>query len=93
VVAFLHGGSPFKVWQPDSFRIRLNRRSTFNYSRDILEIHAKSNCVGLVGVRGFGGITCIQPGENDARSDAFLYVGLEGRSIPGRAPEIAGRTA
>jgi hypothetical protein len=36
VVAFLHGGSPFKVWQPDSFRIRLNRRSTFNYSRDIL---------------------------------------------------------
>jgi hypothetical protein len=38
VVAFLHGGSPFKVWQPDSFRIRLNRRSTFNYSRDILRI-------------------------------------------------------
>jgi hypothetical protein len=36
VVAFLHGGSPFKVWQPDSFRIRLNRRSTFNYCRDIL---------------------------------------------------------
>jgi hypothetical protein len=36
VVAFLHGGSPFKVWQPDSFRIRLNRRSTFNYGRDIL---------------------------------------------------------
>jgi hypothetical protein len=30
VVAFLHGGSPFKVCQPDSFRIRLNRRSTFN---------------------------------------------------------------
>jgi hypothetical protein len=39
VVAFLHGGSPFKVWQPDSFRIRLNRRSTFNYSRDILDRH------------------------------------------------------
>ena len=37
VVAFLHGGSPFKVWQPDSFRIRLNRRSTFNYGWDILE--------------------------------------------------------
>jgi transposase len=36
VVSFLHGGSPFKVWQPDSFRIRLNRRSTFNYRRDIL---------------------------------------------------------
>ena|ERR1035441_6147338 len=36
VVAFLHGGSPFKVWQPDSFRIRLNRRSTFNYGWDIL---------------------------------------------------------
>ena len=30
MVRFLHGGSPFKVWQPDSFRIRLNRRSTFN---------------------------------------------------------------
>jgi hypothetical protein len=38
VVTFLHGGSPFKVSQPDSFRIRLDRRSTFNYSRDILEI-------------------------------------------------------
>ena len=38
VVAFLHGGSPFKVWQPDSFRIRLNRRSTFNYGWDILSI-------------------------------------------------------
>jgi hypothetical protein len=37
VVAFLHGGSPFKVWQPDSFRIRLNRRSTFNYCWDILQ--------------------------------------------------------
>src|SRR5208282_5844450 len=37
VVAFLHGGSPFKVWQPDSFRIRLNRRSTFNYGWDILQ--------------------------------------------------------
>jgi hypothetical protein len=37
VVAFLHGGSPFKVWQPDSFRIRLNRRSTFNYGWDILK--------------------------------------------------------
>jgi hypothetical protein len=24
------------VWQPDSFRIRLNRRSTFNYGWDIL---------------------------------------------------------
>jgi hypothetical protein len=36
MVRFLHGGSPFKVWQPDSFRIRLNRRSTFNYGRDIL---------------------------------------------------------
>jgi hypothetical protein len=36
VVAFLHGGSPFKVWQPDSFRIRLNRRSTFNYGWDII---------------------------------------------------------
>jgi hypothetical protein len=36
VVTFLHGGSPFKVSQPDSFRIRLDRRSTFNYSRDIL---------------------------------------------------------
>ena len=36
VVAFLHGGSPFKVSQPDSFRIRLDRRSTFNYSRDTL---------------------------------------------------------
>ena len=36
VVAFLHGGSPFKVWQPDSFRIRMNRRSTFNYGWDIL---------------------------------------------------------
>src|ERR1017187_3353043 len=36
VVAFLHGGSPFMVWQPDSFRIRLNRRSTINYRRDIL---------------------------------------------------------
>jgi hypothetical protein len=40
VVAFLHGGSPFKVWQPDSFRIRLNRRSTFNYSPDILALAA-----------------------------------------------------
>jgi hypothetical protein len=29
VVRFLHGGSPFKVWQPDSFRIRLNRRSNY----------------------------------------------------------------
>jgi hypothetical protein len=37
VVAFLHGGSPFIVWQPDSFRIRLNRRSTFNYGWDILQ--------------------------------------------------------
>jgi signal transduction histidine kinase len=37
-VSFLHGGSPFKVWQPDSFRIRLNRRSTFNYGWDILRI-------------------------------------------------------
>jgi membrane protease YdiL (CAAX protease family) len=36
VVAFLHGGSPFKVSQPDSFRIRLDRRSTFNYGWDIL---------------------------------------------------------
>jgi hypothetical protein len=36
MVTFLHGGSPFKVSQPDSFRIRLDRRSTFNYSRDIL---------------------------------------------------------
>jgi hypothetical protein len=36
-ISFLHGGSPFKVWQPDSFRIRLNRRSTFNYGWDILE--------------------------------------------------------
>ena len=36
MVSFLHGGSPFKVSQPDSFRIRLDRRSTFNYSRDIL---------------------------------------------------------
>jgi len=39
VVTFLHGGSPFKVWQPDSFRIRLNRRSTFNYGWDILSQH------------------------------------------------------
>jgi len=35
-VSFLHGGSPFKVWQPDSFRIRRNRRSTCNYGWDIL---------------------------------------------------------
>jgi hypothetical protein len=41
VVAFLHGGSPFKVWQPDSFRIRLNRRSTFNYGWDILSLTYK----------------------------------------------------
>jgi hypothetical protein len=27
------------VWQPDSFRIRLNRRSTFNYGWDILRVH------------------------------------------------------
>lgn len=40
VAAFLHGGSPVKVWQPDSFRIRLNRRSTFNYRRDILRDRA-----------------------------------------------------
>jgi hypothetical protein len=38
VVTFLHGGSPFMVWQPDSFRIRLNRRSTFNYGWDILAV-------------------------------------------------------
>jgi hypothetical protein len=41
VVTFLHGGSPFKVSQPDSFRIRLDRRSTFNYSRDILAVFGK----------------------------------------------------
>lgn len=35
-VATLHGGSLFKAWQPDSFRIRVNRRSAFNYSWDIL---------------------------------------------------------
>src|SRR5208282_3607520 len=44
VVAFLHGGSPFKVWQPDSFRIRLNRRSTFNYGWDILIIFSWPMC-------------------------------------------------
>jgi predicted CopG family antitoxin len=42
VVAFLHGGSPFKVWQPDSFRIRLNRRSTFNFGWDILGEQAQA---------------------------------------------------
>ena len=31
MVAFLHGGSSFQtIWQPDSFRTGLNRRSTFN---------------------------------------------------------------
>jgi hypothetical protein len=54
VVAFLHGGSPFKVWQPDSFRIRLNRRSTFNYGWDILYFSAKSHANQQGGVmRGF----------------------------------------
>ena len=38
-----HGGSPFKVSQPDSFRIRLDRRSTFNYSRDTLTV-IRSGC-------------------------------------------------
>jgi hypothetical protein len=45
VVAFLQGGSPFKVWQPDSFRIRLNRRSTFNYRRDILRRLARGHLI------------------------------------------------
>jgi hypothetical protein len=57
MVRCLHGGSPFKVSQPDSFRIRLDRRSTFNYSRDILlfgttyyslvGLHASHVVVGL----------------------------------------------
>jgi hypothetical protein len=38
MVRFLHCGSPFTVWQLDSFRIRLNRRSTFNYGLDIANI-------------------------------------------------------
>src|ERR1019366_1357549 len=33
---FLRGGSSLKVWQPDSFRSRPNRRSTFNYGWTLL---------------------------------------------------------
>lgn len=38
MVALLHGGSPFRVWQPDSFIIRLSRRSSFNDGWDTLAV-------------------------------------------------------
>jgi hypothetical protein len=67
MVRCLHGGSPFKVSQPDSFRIRLDRRSTFNYSRDILK---KPEALGLPNVENIYSVgSCV----NDDFADYIQY--------------------
>jgi hypothetical protein len=79
LVVSLHGDSPFKVWQPDSFRIRRNCCSTFNYGWDILgrRPYSESSCCRANHPQGDGA-----PSPCDlspVRISADVTIGLESR--------------
>ena len=47
------------------------------------ELYEKSDRFNLAGLSGSDGSPCQEPGKDDAGADAFLHLGLEGRSVPG----------
>ena len=70
-------------------RVRATREYRLGYRRDDEE----ANCCAFVDLWICWSDAGEEPGEDDARADALLHVGLEGRTIPGWAAEAAGCAA